>query len=525
MINKTILKINSCLISVSDKTGINRIAKKLNDKGINIISTGNTYKNLKDFKIKVKKIEKVTSFPEILDGRVKTLHPKIFGGILADTNKKTHKNQLEKYGISKIQLVIVNLYPFEKISGKLDSIKSCIENIDVGGPSIIRAAAKNYITTAVLTDREDYDLIIKEIDKFNGITLDTRKFLASKAFYRTMEYDFFISKWFSEKIFRRNNDDFFLFGSTSTKLRYGENPHQNAYLLKEKSVNSNLFYTQLNGKTLSYNNFNDLHSGLNLISEFKAPTCVIIKHAIPCGVSEASSISKAWVNAYHADRLSAFGGVVVLNRALDLNTAKLLSKIFLEVVAAPSFSLDALGVLKTKSNIRLLKIKSIKKYSESSKKEIKMLSNCFLVQDRDKSILKQNQLNLVSTKKPSKRQLEDLLFANKVVKHVRSNAIVLAKNKITLGIGSGNTSRVDSVNFAIEKSSRVKTKNKNTLLKDSIMASDAFFPFEDSIRIAYKNGISAVIQPGGSINDKKVISEVNNSKMSMIFTKVRSFSH
>ena len=525
MKKNSILKVSTCLISVSDKTGILKIAKHLSKKNIQIISTGNTYSKLSSAKILAKKVDSVTSFPEILDGRVKTLHPKIFGGILANLDKPSHLKQMKKHNISKIQMVIINLYPFEKVAKKSISMEQCIENIDIGGPSIIRAAAKNYMSTAVLTDKDDYKLVLDEINKLNGISLETRKMLAYKAFSRTMEYDIAISRWYGEKLLGIHNKTFFLIGENPTKLRYGENPHQKAELFINRSYKKGKFYNQLAGKELSYNNFNDLHTGLNLVSEFNEPACVIIKHAIPCGVSEAVNLKNAWKNAYLADELSAFGGVVSFNRQVDAEIAKMLVKIFLEVVAAPSFSKDALNILKRKINLRVLKIRSIKDYANSSKQQITMLSNSFLTQERDQFVCKINNLKLVSKKKPNKKQLADLLFANKVVKYVRSNAIVLAKNKTTVGIGSGNTSRVDSVNFAIKKSTRVKTKQKKSILIGTIMASDAFFPFADSIKIAKKSGITSIIQPGGSINDRKVINEVDNSNISMVFTGKRNFSH
>ncbi len=520
-----ILRIKKSLISVSDKKGIVSFAKELVKYKIDIISTGNTFKELKKNKINAKNIESVTSFPEILSGRVKTLHPKVFGGILANNKDKLHLKQLEKHSISEIQLVVVNLYPFENTIRLSKDINKCIENIDIGGPSLIRAAAKNFHSTAVVTDLEDYKKVIKDIQKIGGISSELRKALALKAFKKTMLYDKEIFKWFATNI--ENNKDEFLFleGKKINDLRYGENPHQEASIYSFDLKNKDKFFKQVHGKALSFNNLNDLRAALSLLAEFKNPTSVIIKHAIPCGVAESNNIYNAWMKSLKADELSAFGGVVSLNGKVDKKLALKLSAIFLEVVAAKSFTKEAIDILSKKKNLRLINILSIKKFQKDRPKNIIIMPDIFLVQDSDTSIINKKNIKVVSKRKPTNREIDDLIFANKIVKHVRSNAIVLAKNKITLGIGSGNTSRVDSVNFAIQKSFRANTKNKKNFLSGAVMASDAFFPFSDSIILASKAGVRSIIQPGGSIKDDIVIKEVNKKNISMVFTYKRSFSH
>ena len=522
---KELLNIKRSLISVSNKKNIVNLASALTKLGVEIISTGNTYSTLIKAKVNAKKIEKVTKFPEILDGRVKTLHPNIFGGILADLKNKNHVNQIKKLKISKIQLLIVNLYPFEETIKKTNSIDKCIENIDVGGPSLIRAAAKNYLSTAVVVDVKDYDKALKDIKSYNGITLELRKELAVKAFKRTMEYDVEIFKWYEKNLGSKNNQSFFFSGSKINSLRYGENPHQKAEIYSNSLNSKDNFYEQLNGKKLSFNNLNDLNTALSLLSEFKDPTSVIIKHAIPCGVAESKNISLAWKKSFLVDSLSAFGGVVALNRKVEKKLALELSKIFLEVIVAKDFSKDALAVFQKKPNLRVIKVKSLSMFKNSKPKQVITIANMLLVQDRDNFSINKKHIKIVSEKKPTKKELDDLIFANKVVKHVRSNAIVIAKNKTTIGIGSGNTSRVDSVNFALEKSKRVQLNNGEKNLNGSVMASDAFFPFIDSIKLASKAGIKSIIQPGGSIKDTNVIEEVNKSSLSMVFTNKRCFSH
>ncbi len=520
---KDILKINKCLISVSDKSDIIKFAKHIVAKKIEIVSTGNTYNKIKEKGIKVKKVESITKFPEILDGRVKTLHPKIFGGILGDTQKSNHRRDMKNHALDKFELVVVNLYPFEKVTEQTNNVEKCIENIDVGGPSMIRGAAKNYNSTAIVIDKEDYKKIIEQIKKYGGITLDLRKKLAHKAFERTMQYDAKISAWMSKNLLKQEETDFLISASNPNKLRYGENPHQKASFYSTIK-NKDLFFEKLNGKELSYNNLNDLKLGLKLVAEFNSPTCVIIKHAIPSSVSESKDINSAWEKAYKADSLSAFGGVIIFNKKLDEKLARKISKIFLEVIVAPSYTKAALKILSKKLNLRIVKIKNINFLISAFKKDISFLPGGMLVQDVDKFKVTKNKFKVVTQKHPTKKEIEDLVFAYKVVKHVRSNAIVIAKNKTTIGIGSGNTSRVDSVQFAIIKAKRAFAGKKN-IIEGSVMASDAFFPFPDSIKIASNANIKSIIQPGGSISDHTVIEETNKENISMVFTGKRCFSH
>ena len=520
---KDILKINKCLISVSDKSDIIKFAKNIVAKNIEIVSTGNTYKKLKQRGIKVKKVESITKFPEILDGRVKTLHPKIFGGILGDIKNPNHRRDMKRYDLNKFELVVVNFYPFEKVIKQTNNVEKCIENIDIGGPSMIRGAAKNYNSTTVVIEKEDYSQIIEQIKKYGGITSDLRKRLACKAFERTMQYDTKISMWMSKSLLEQEETNFFIAPRNPNKLRYGENPHQKASFYST-TKNKNLFFEKLNGKELSYNNLNDLKLGLKLVAEFNSPTCVIIKHAIPSSVSEAKDINSAWEKAYKADSLSAFGGVVIFNKKLDEQLARKISKIFLEVIVAPSYTKAALQILYKKSNLRVIKIKNIINLVSAFKRDISLLPGGMLVQDVDKFKVKKNKFKVVTQKHPTKKEIEDLVFAYKVVKHVRSNAIVIAKNKTTIGIGSGNTSRVDSVQFAIIKAKRAFAGKKDIII-GAVMASDAFFPFPDSIKIASKANIKAIIQPGGSISDATVVEETDKENISMVFTGKRCFSH
>ncbi|MBF96158.1 MAG: bifunctional phosphoribosylaminoimidazolecarboxamide formyltransferase/inosine monophosphate cyclohydrolase [Pelagibacterales bacterium] len=517
------LKINRCLISVSDKTNIIKFAETISKNKIEIVSTGNTYRVLYKNGIKATKVEKISGFPEVLEGRVKTLHPKIFGGILADPLRPNHKRDMINHNLKKFDLVVVNLYPFEAITSQTSDLKKCIENIDVGGPSMIRAAAKNYSSTAIIVDIQDYNEVLEEIINLKGISLDLRKKLAGKAFARTMKYDAKITGWMNENLIQNKNNDLLIYGEKINNLRYGENPHQKSTLYSTNN-NRKLFYEQLNGKELSYNNLNDLKLGLKLSSEFSEPACVIIKHAIPSSVAISNDIYSAWNKAFNADSLSAFGGVVVLNKLIDEKLANKLNKIFLEVIVAPSFTAKALTIFSKKPNLRIIKIKNIKKLINSFKKDVLLFSDILLSQDVDNAKTEERKLKTVTKKKPTRKEIEDLIFAYKVVKYVRSNAIVIAKNKTTLGIGSGNTSRVDSVQFAIFKAKRAIKGNKNGL-KGSVLASDAFFPFSDSIKLAGKAKVSAIIQPGGSISDTKVIEDTNKEKISMVFSERRCFSH
>ena len=399
-----VLRIKRSLISVSDKGKIVTFVKDLAKEDIEIISTGNTFKELKKNKINVKKIEEVTFFPEILSGRVKTLHPKVFGGILANKLDQSHARQLKQHSILEIQLVVVNLYPFKETIKISNNINKCIENIDIGGPSLIRAAAKNFLSRAIITDKDDYKKIINEIKKLGGISIELRKFLAIKAFKKTMQYDNAIFNWFSNKITKNQEEYLLLEGEKIDDLRYGENPHQAASIFSFNN-NKERFFKQLNGKALSFNNLNDLRAGLSLLAEFKNPTAVIIKHAIPCGVAETNNIYNSWVKACQADELSAFGGVVTLNVKVDKKLAIKLISIFLEVIAAKAFSKEALEVLNKKKNLRVIKILGLKKFKKEKPQSIITMPDIFLVQNRDTSNITKKNIKVVSKKNQQEESL------------------------------------------------------------------------------------------------------------------------
>ncbi|WP_297888699.1 bifunctional phosphoribosylaminoimidazolecarboxamide formyltransferase/IMP cyclohydrolase [Sulfurihydrogenibium sp.] len=508
------------LISVSDKTGIVEFAKELVNLGYEIVSSSGTAKHLRENGIEVVEVSQIIGFPEILDGRVKTLHPKIHGGILAVRDNPNHMKQLQENGITPIDIVAINLYPFEKTVKKGSDLDEIIENIDIGGPAMVRASAKNYKYVAIITDPKDYNVVIQELKTKGDISLDTKKILSLKAFRHTAIYDSIISHVLNEK-FGINED----FPSELTvpmrkksPLRYGENPHQKASLYINP-VEEGLSVADseiLQGKEMSYNNYLDVEASLLLVKEFENPACVIVKHNNPCGVAESDNILNAYKLALQTDPKSAFGGIVAFNRELDEETAQTLTQLFLEVVVAPSFSKEALEVLKSKKNLRVVKVKNFEKDTEG--KDLKRLSGGYLIQDRDKGLYE--TLEVVTQRKPSEKELEDLLFALKVVKHVKSNAVVIAKDRRSVGIGVGQTSRVDSLETAVKKA-----KEFGLELEGSVLASEAFFPFRDSIDFASKYGIKAVIQPGGSIRDNEVIKACNEHGIAMIFTKMRHFKH
>ncbi len=524
---KEIIPVKRALISVSNKTGIFELASGLLDEKIEIISTGNTAKKLKEQGINSIEISEVTNFPEILDGRVKTLHPYIYGGLLSIKDKLSHESELDKHDIKKIDLVIVNLYPFEDSISKNLSLVECIENIDIGGPSIIRAAAKNYDRVGVVVDNSDYKMIIDEIKKLSGLTYNTRMKLAAKAFERIKDYDTHISNWFFNKVGSNKKNKLNISAHYKSKLRYGENPHQRAEVYSFDETKSNLLNSKiLQGKELSFNNYKDVNSALKLIKEFQKPTVVIIKHNNPCGVAESDNLLKSWQLALKCDPISAFGGIVALNQNLDKELALKLKDIFLEVVVAPRIDFEAQLIFKNKKNIRLIEIGNLPEYN-IPEREIVNISGGLLIQDKDRSFLRKKDLKIVSKREPNAKELKDLIFAFKVVKHAKSNAIVFAKDGSTTGIGAGNTSRVDSVEFAALKANRVAKdlENKISPTIGSVLASDAFFPFSDGVIKAAEYGATAIIQPGGSRNDEEVIKEVNDRKLAMVFTGVRCFSH
>ncbi len=522
-------KIRRALISVTDKNGIDKLAKELTNQNIEILSTGGTAKFLKDNGIAVKDVSEETCFPEILDGRVKTLHPKIHGGILGRRNNVYHTEQMEKYNIDKIDLLIINLYKFKETIQSTNNDFKIIENIDIGGPAMIRGGAKNFEFVTIITDINDYDELISQIKVHGTTTYNFRRVLAGKAFKLTNEYDLEISNWFNKDINDSSPlpDTFSIELQKSLSMRYGENPHQNAAYYKTWDTRIGAAQSKkLQGKELSYNNINDTDAAFELVSEFELPAVAIIKHANPCGVSENIDINIAWSNALQTDPTSAFGGIVALNRELSADLANKMKSIFLEVIIAPSISDEALKIFKDKPKVRLLASGTMPNPMDKGL-NIKSISGGMLVQTRDNYIMKKEDLKVVTKKNPSLDQINDLLFAWKVAKHTKSNAIIYAKNLHTVGIGAGQMSRIDSTNIANQKAKNASNIANLTipLTIGSVVASDAFFPFPDGLIAAADAGVTAVIQPGGSIRDKEIIKAADERNIAMIFTSIRHFKH
>lgn len=503
------------LISVYDKTNIVDLASFLMKQQIEILSTGNTYKVLFNAGIKTQEVSDYLQFPEILGGRVKTLHPKIYGGLLYNQNKK----EIRDLGIKPIDLLIVNLYPFlEAINSNLDE-SEIIEQIDIGGVALIRAAAKNFHFISVISSIQDYEILKAEMIKNrNKITLEYRKHLATKAFALTSYYDFNIYNWFFSKKNRSENSEelpefFALYGCKTQKLRYGENPHQKAAFYSNQFTKYPL--EKIHGKELSYNNIIDIESALSLILKFHEPATVIVKHNNPCGAAVGNSVLEACEKALSCDKISNFGGIVALNREIDLELAEKLIKIFLEVIISPSISDEALKVLQKKKSLRIVIYNYF--FQKNSKYQIRNVTGGFLLQDNSSDVLKLEKIAQVTKRTATEREKENLIFAWKICMHVKSNAIVIARDGCTVGIGAGQTSRIDSVNIAVKKA--------GNRCKDAVLASDAFFPFSDSIIKSVRHGITAIIQPGGSINDQDIIAVANENGIAMFFTGIRSFVH
>jgi len=517
------VKIKRALISVSDKTGILDFAKELNKFGIEIISTGGTAKLLRDNNIPVKEVSEYTGFPEMLDGRVKTLHPKIHGGLLALRDNPAHMQSLKEQGIGLIDMVVVNLYPFEKATQKPGvKIEEAIENIDIGGPAMLRSAAKNHQSVAVICNPARYSQATEELRKNNGaLSEKLMTDLAIEAFARTSQYDQTIYSYLAD-YFRGQQKpksaagDLELIFEKIQDLRYGENPHQKAAFFREKGKPKGIInFKQLQGKELSFNNILDLNSAWELVREFSNPAVVIVKHNNPCGAAEDEALEKAYLTAWKCDTLSAFGGIVALNRNMDIKTAKVIAKSgFLECVIAPSIDGEAIEIFQDKKNLRLIELADLEQICDL---DFKRVSGGLLVQDKDLETLDLNNLKVVTKKKPTQKELESLIFGWKVAKHVKSNAIVLTKGTKTIGIGAGQMSRVDSVFIA--------TKKAGKLTAGSVLASDAFFPKEDAIQFAAKYKIKAIIQPGGSIADEAIIKMADKYKIAMVFTGIRHFKH
>ena len=523
--------IKRALISVSDKTDITKIADALCAHGIEIISTGGSAEALRASNIPVKDISKLTNFPEMMDGRVKTLHPKVHGGLLALRDESSHISAMKKHKISKIDLLVVNLYPFKNAVARGADYETCIENIDVGGPAMIRAGAKNHKYVTVITDKSDYDMFLNELNINKGFTsLSFRKKMAYKAYAHTASYDASISRWMNEQEKDDHPQQMIEVGSLVQSLRYGENPHQRAAFYKNDDSSFGLASAiQHQGKELSYNNINDTDAAFELVCEFEQSSksaCAIIKHANPCGVATSANLKEAYKSAFNCDRTSAFGGVVALNQILDRSTAEEICSIFTEVVIAPGATEEALEIFAKNKNLRLLTTGGIKS-PKDKRKTIRNVSGGFLVQDADTEIVLKTKLDIVTKRKPTDLELEDMLFAWKVAKHVKSNAIVYAKNNATVGIGAGQMSRVDSCRIAAQKSVEMAETLALDfpLTKGSAVASDAFFPFSDGLMVAAKAGATAIIQPGGSMRDEEIIKAADEANLAMAFTGVRHFRH
>ena len=519
------VKIKTALVSVSDKTGLEKLVHCLTKHNIQIISTGGTSKAIQELGVSVSDVSSITNFPEMMDGRVKTLHPNIHGGLLAKRDNDDHKNSQKEHGIQDIDLVVVNLYPFEETINSDSNEEKCIENIDIGGPAMLRSAAKNHQFVTVVTDTNDYQDIISELDKNEGsTTLEFRKKLAAKTYAITAQYDTLISNWF----LKDDNElkiNFSSPGTLSSELRYGENPHQSAGIYKSSFQKSGIPYADLiQGKELSYNNINDADAALQLIKEFdpKESAVAIIKHANPCGVACGKSLTDAYEKAFSCDTTSAFGGIIAVNQTLDEDTAKKIVEVFTEVIIVPEITEGAKKILQEKNNIRVLVINTMNENKVNH--NFKSIEGGILVQSSDDKETKDSDLKVVTKIQPTKEQKSDMLFAFKVCKHVKSNAIIYVKNKKTIGIGAGQMSRVDSAKIASQKNSEMEPTDENSL-KDSIVASDAFFPFADGLLVTISSGATAVIQPGGSIKDDEVIKAADEAGISMVFTGTRHFKH
>lgn len=506
------------LISVFHKEGIVEFASELKKLGWEIISTGGTYKILKESGIEVIEVNNVTNFPEILDGRVKTLNPYIHGGLLYRRDNENHIKTIEDMKIDPIDMVVNNLYPFEETIKKPNvTHEEIIENIDIGGPSMIRAAAKNYKDVTVIIDPSDYEQVLNEL-KFEGkTTFRTRQYLARKVFNYTAYYDTLISNYFNEIEKVIFPEKLTLAYKSKEELRYGENPHQKAAFYKEvgKKEGTLAGAIQLHGKELSFNNINDANGCIEALKEFDEPTVVAVKHANPCGIGSGKDILEAYKKAYECDKVSIFGGIIAANREIDEKVAEKINQIFIEIVMAPSFTEKALEILTQKKNIRIMQIDSIidRKYKEL---DIKKVLGGLLVQDKDRILLNE-EIKIVTKNQPTEKQMEDLLFAWKAAKSVKSNGVVIAKDKATIGIGLGEVNRVWAVQNAIERAGEK--------VKGAVLASDGFFPFKDSIELLSSAGVAAIIQPGGSLKDSEVIEEADKNSISMIITGIRHFKH
>ncbi|HEY8342754.1 MAG TPA: bifunctional phosphoribosylaminoimidazolecarboxamide formyltransferase/IMP cyclohydrolase [Calditerricola sp.] len=510
--------IQRALISVSDKTGLLDFARELAALGVEIVSTGGTARFLREAGVSVTPVSDVTGFPEILDGRVKTLHPRIHGAILAVRDNDEHQRQLAEHGIRPIDLVVVNLYPFrETIARPGVTPEEAIEQIDIGGPCLVRAAAKNHAYVTVVTDAADYPLVLAQLKARGEVDLETRRRLAAKAFRHTAAYDAAVARYLTKRAGEAWPETLTLSFEKVQDLRYGENPHQGAAFYRTPDRVSGTLATaeQLHGKELSYNNLLDADAALAVVQEFAEPAVVVVKHTNPCGVGTGQSLLEAWRRAYEADPVSIFGGIVAANRPIDEATARTMREVFLEIVLAPDFAPEALAVLKEKKNLRLLRVALPDR--PSLELRLTSVAGGVLVQERDVRDLTEADLRVVTDRAPTEEELRDLLFAWKVVKHVKSNAIVVAKDGQTLGVGAGQMNRVGAARIALAQAGEKA--------KGAVLASDAFFPMPDTVEEAAKAGITAIIQPGGSIRDADSIDAANRYGIAMVFTGIRHFRH
>ena len=514
------LKVKNALISVSNKKSLVTLLQTLKKFKINIISSGGTYASIRKLGYECVELSKYTGFKEMLDGRVKTLHPKIHAGILHDRQNKKHKNEMNKKNFPSIDLIVVNFYPFQKIVTNTRNSKQIIENIDIGGPTMVRAAAKNFENVTIVTSRDDYGSLIKELENFKGKTsLKFRELMSSKAFGLTAYYDSMIANWFNKKLKIEFPERKTIFGRKFKKLRYGENPHQQSSIYVSDYEDKQLKFTQIHGKELSYNNYNDMFASLQILNSLKKNSgTVIIKHANPCGVSENKNPLLSFKNAFSSDPISAFGGVIACNYKMNKKIASQIVKNFLEVILAKGFDKESLEILRRKKNLRIIDISKFKLKNITS---IKSFDGSFLMQSIDDIILDKRKLKCVTKLKPSKKEMAEIHFAFNICKHVKSNAIVLCNDFTTIGIGAGQPSRLDSCKIAVQKAKQFQPSK----IRNSIAASDAFFPFVDGIKTLINAGVKTIVQPGGSIRDQEVVNAANKAKIKMLFTDIRHFNH
>src|SRR3954465_1598700 len=524
-------RVTRALLSVSDKSGLIEFAKALASHGVELVSTGGTAKAIAAAGLQVKDVSDLTGFPEMMDGRVKTLHPKVHGGLLAIRDNKEHADAMKAHGIAPIDLLVVNLYPFEETVDKGAGYEDCIENIDIGGPARIRGAAKNHDDVAGVVEAQDYQAVLDELAANKGATtLSLRRRLAAKAYARTAAYDAAISNWFADQL-KDNAPDFRAFGGRLIQsLRYGEDPHQTAAFYATPNKRPGVASArQVQGKELSYNNINDTDAAYECIGEFdpkRTAACVIVKHANPCGVAEGKDLAEAYQKALACDSTSAYGGIIALNRTLDADTARAIIGIFTEVIIAPDATEEAIAIIAGRRNLRLLLAGALPD-PRTVGLTAKTVAGGMLVQSRDNAVVEDMALKVATKRAPTDAELRDLKFAFRVAKHVKSNTIIYAKNLATVGIGAGQMSRVDSARIAARKAQDAARELKlaEPLTKGSVVASDAFFPFADGLLVAIEAGATAVIQPGGSVRDDEVISAADKAGIAMVFTGIRHFRH